>query len=215
MDIILENKFISILSTIFYAYRNKSLVDVVVDKKKSIFGKEKIKTKPKFLGIEQVEKELISFKIDEFPNASKSVNFITLWQFCQFVRFAEKTLFYHNDIDTSFYIDSEMNDLSMRSFKITDSDNKTDIFCSLERKKESISDKTFSIMKLTIKRNYGKQMTNEFIIVDDFVKAKDDSDKMLIENVYFIIYKNMKECFKNIIQLAIDTAEEMFTGEII
>ena len=132
-----------------------------------------------------------------------------MWQFCQFIRFAEKVFFYHNDIDKCFYVDSEMNDLVKRDFKITDLDNKVDIIVSMEKKKETLSDDTLNVLRISVKRNYGKQMINEFTIVNDFVKTKDDSDKLLIEIVYSIIFQKMKEQFDSIIQLVSDIGDKM------
>lgn len=205
----MENKFVNILSTVFYAHYHKQAVEVKKRKTTKIFKIKTVSKEIEYPGLKNAEEELNHFRETELCNYIESVNFLSMWQFCQFIRFAEKVFFYHNDIDKCFYVDSEMNDLVKRDFKITDLDNKVDIIVSMEKKKETLSDDTLNVLRISVKRNYGKQMINEFTIVNDFVKTKDDSDKLLIEIVYSIIFQKMKEQFDSIIQLVSDIGDKM------
>jgi len=149
----------------------------------------------------------------EMTNTFDMVNFKSMWQFCQFVRFAEKVFNYINRPERKLYVDSDMNDLSKRSFKISTDDKTMDIFCFLEKVNEPINKKNICVIRLKIQRKYGKQMMNEFTIVDDFVKSKDTSDSMLIDNIFNLIATEMKDTFSSIISKAVFIAEERKKNE--
>ena len=131
------------------------------------------------------------------------MSFNDLWEFCQFVKYAEKTLFYQNDPDPQrvFYVDSDIDDLSKRQFAIRDLDNTYQLLFKLEKINEPIHNEIMKIIRLSVSRNYGRKMTNEFIIVNSEIKYNDDADIYLIDNINRILYERITNTFNEIINL--------------
>lgn len=137
--------------------------------------------------------EEIRCKKDQFIKEECQIEdmltFSSIWQFCQFVRYAEKTIFYPNKLENDFYVDSDMLELQSRKLSIKLYD--TDIKLDLEKISDNISKHEFKTIKLNINRLYGKKMTNMFTIVDEDVKCYDSSDTYLINTVNKLLYDNM------------------------
>lgn len=132
-------------------------------------------------------------QIDEF------ISFGSLWQFCQFVRYVEKVIFYKNDLDCGFYVDSELYDLNERQFRVN-KDSKVDIYFKLEKTKDKINNQEFKVITLNIKRMYGKKMVNVFTIVNEDVKLSDSSDLYLINTINGFLYEEMIDTLDIIIR---------------
>lgn len=205
--ILLKNKYIDIFDSVF----NKCLKCKDDENiKKKIFGfviKETIINQCK----EEIDDLLYKFKENEFirpvcTNDFRSpLNFDNLWQFCQFVRYAEKIIFFNNQPENILYVDSDMKDINNRRFRIKNKNN-TIIDISLEKIKDKINNDTLKVLKIKVERQFGKKMVNTFTIVNDNIKAEDYSDIYLIFNLQFFILKEMENVFDNIINLAKETA---------
>lgn len=132
-------------------------------------------------------------KIEEFINEECKfddlLSFKSLWNFVQFIRYAEKVLFFQNTPDRSLYVDSDLNEVSARMFKI--SNENFDIKFKLEKVKDDINIKKYSIINIHVQRLYGKEMQNIFTIVDKDVDFQDVSDLYLMNTLNIILYKEM------------------------
>lgn len=215
-DIVLDNKYISIIYTIFHSYLYGQEVEVIRKEDCKLFGiipYTKTVKEMQNLTVKDAHYQLDSFTERELSRTLDIVNFFSLWQFCQFVRFAEKVFFYRNDPDKRLYVDSDMNNLSKRAFKITKKDEQVEIYCNLEKVEDPINHKNISVIRLKVQRMFGKQMVNEFTIVDDYVKSKDSSDSLLIDNVFNMIAEEIKYSFECIMNRAIYIAKERKKNE--
>ena len=101
-------------------------------------------------------------------------------KFCQFVRYAEKVIFYKNDTNCKLYVDSKLDEKYKMKFSLNLFDDVSSIF-ELERIKER--DKYLEVINITINREYGKQMMDRFVIVDRDVKYNDSSDILLMNTI--------------------------------
>ena len=131
----------------------------------------------------------------------KPLIFSNMWEFCQFVKWAEKIVFYKNTTDNPIYVDSAIDDLDCRLLVYNDKD--INIRFKLEKVlnpsyiPNTLSDvlsmnkndtpKYFKSMKIVVERTYGKGMTNHFTIIDDNTDFKDQSDTMLLESIESIL----------------------------
>ena len=134
-------------------------------------------------------KDKIKSFIFEDCKIEDMLSFASMWQFCQFIRYAEKTIFLKNRPESNFYVDSDMIDVKSRVFIIKNED--TEIIFKLEKIPDEITKTEFKTITLNIKRLYGKQMTNIFTIVNEDVKCNDSSDLYLINTVNKILYDEM------------------------
>lgn len=126
-----------------------------------------------------------------------TLTFEQLWDFCQFVRYAEKVLFYENVMeDNKLFVTSTLTDVKTR--KLVIKHDKVDISITLE--KEDTSNDLLKILKIEIVRNYGKIMKNEYVIVDNNTDRFDISDNILISNTNRIIYKYVLNTYLEIIE---------------
>ena len=128
---------------------------------------------------------------------ASTLSFLQLWDFCQFVRYAEKVLFFKNDKESPIYVDSKLEDLDSRKFMVK-SDNEVEIEVILE--KQAAPGQTLRIIKLNITRKYGKMMNNQYIIVNDNTDKLDISDNVLIFNINLLIYKCVVNTYISIIE---------------
>ena len=96
--------------------------------------------KKKFQKVEEpknIFKELVSEKVNRFISKEfgidrrgedadyingTTLSFLQLWDFCQFVRYAEKVLFFNNDIYSTIFVDSKLEDLDSRKFMVRSED---------------------------------------------------------------------------------------------
>ena len=151
---------------------------------------------------ESVKKEIEKF-IDNLSNKD-SIEFDTLWDYAQLLRWAEKVIFYKNDIINYIYSDSEMNSLDKRKFLIQN-DEYMMIF-SLEKQEISIfdtyTDKEFvEVIKIEIRRKFGKELSNTFVIINRDVKFEDDSDLYLINTINLLLKKSIINSFQEIVDI--------------
>lgn len=193
------NKYIRVLMNL---YENVvvSPEDPIIEIEKSSFlsKPKRIETYPER---NKILEEINNLRISTIIPTGMSFN--DLWEFCQFVKYAEKTLFYQNDSDPQrlFYVDSDIDDLSKRQFAIRDLDNTYQLLFKLEKINEPIHNEIMKIIRLSVSRNYGRKMTNEFIIVNSEIKYNDDADIYLIDNINRILYERITNTFNEIINL--------------
>ena len=184
-------------------------------------SKTKIHIDKKFPFIHFVKEKQYVTKLDEFNNDIDSyikniiyenpeVSFRLLMKYCQFLRWVEKSCFYHNDITKSIICDSSMYSNSEDDFEGKLIFQSSDITITLSMKKVRIikasifdldtGDSPFSnIIEIDIKRNYGKMLANKFIVVDGNTKINDSSDQYLLRTVNRIVQDNIALQFKSII----------------
>ena len=157
--------------------------------------------------------------IDEYYNSAKSLAtnpliFNITWQYCQFIRWAEKVVFYKNTIDKKIYVDSAIDDLDCRLLVYTEDD--VQIRFKLEKVLNpqyipntlsdvlSMGNKTpqyFKSMKIYVERLYGKKLVNHLTIIDDNNDFKDFSDSLLIESIEHKLFLAYEETVKEIFNL--------------
>ena len=135
-----------------------------------------------------------------------TLDFNQLWDFCQFVRYAEKVIFFENDIDNDIFVSSSLSDIDTRKF-IVKYNEKVNITLTLE-KQSGVNNETLRIIKLEVIRNYGKMLKNEYVIVDENIDRLDISDSILIMNINRIIYKHVVNTYISIIEKFLGSIEE-------
>lgn len=196
-DMLLYNKYIAFFNTIYDLLLKDDLEEPEQPTNKKSFRLFNNKNKSE----EPYNKRLAREKIDTFINEEckfdNLLSFNSLWQFLQFVRYAEKAIFYINDPDScALYVDSDINEIKLRLFKITTTES--EIKFKLERVKDEVNDKRYSIITIHVERLHGKKMQNIFTIVDQDVDFQDISDLYLMNTLNIILYKNMMEVIRNI-----------------
>ena len=162
-------------------------------------SKEKTKEESKMFVYKQTEVEYNRLKEEYFREHSPEFN--TLWTFCQFIRYAEKTIFYVNDnVNGKCYVDSDLLDMTKRRLSIKRENYDINLFLE---KIENPTDKfsPFKVITLEVNRKYGKQMSNKFKIVNQDIKYNDYADVLLIEVVNKILIESMEESIKEIFKL--------------
>lgn len=191
------NKYIRVLMN-FYENVVVSPEDPIIEIEKTTFlsKPKRIETYPER---DKILEEINNLRISTIIPTGMSFN--DLWEFCQFVKYAEKALFYQNDPIRLFYVDSDIDDLSKRQFAIKDLDNSYQLLFKLEKTNEPIHNEIMKIIRLSVSRNYGRKMTNEFIIVNSEIKYNDDADIYLIDNINRILYERITNTFNEIINL--------------
>ena len=140
---------------------------------------------------ELLDKRVNKFIDDQFKDPNYNLSFIQLWNFCKFVRYAEKTVFWKNIPDNFIYVDSDLYDDKCIKFSLKDRLQDPLIECMFELEKVKVikksivseDDNYLEVIKLTITRQFGKTMTNVFHIVDADVKYNDSSDILLITTI--------------------------------
>ena len=208
-DLYNSNRFISDLielQDILEEYNLFAYTDYIQPKKKKYFWQKE--EKPAENKFKQLTDEKTAWFIrrnfgidrageDADYNRGYTLTFQQLWDFCQFVRYAEKVLFYENNMEENkLFVSSTLTDISSRKFIIKHGN--VDIIITLE--KENTRDDILKIVKLEIIRNYGKMMKNEYVIVNEMTDRLDISDNILIMNVNRIIYKYVLNTYLDIIE---------------
>lgn len=166
-----------------------------------------------------IEKEFDN-KIDEFmkkdfepvkDKPSKNIirDFEQMWYFAQFVRYAEKVIFYDNDTDKPLFVDSPLDEDRERIFVI--SKGNYIIKFKLQWIYDSTAKQMLKVINIKIDRNFGKEMSNEYIIVDGNVKLKDVSDFTLISIINSILYDATLDTYKLIMDKLFTFFEERMT----
>jgi hypothetical protein len=156
-----------------------------------------------------VKSIVVSPKEDEFNALIKNIekdngdfsaySFNSLWQYCQYIRFMEKCFFYKNDPENELYVDSDIDDMNMRSFKIKG--DSFDILFKLTKEKDIATNEPIKILQLKVQRNYGRKLLNQFNIVNEDIKLNDISDKYLIESIEKMIIRNIVDGYKSISEI--------------
>ena len=196
-DIFNDNVFINKAIQLYYDIQTgkKDYIDTEETIEKSrIFGNDIKKVKV------PVKKEVPV--IDRYCQSAKlalcinPLYFNNLWQFCQFVRWAEKVVFYRNEAINKLYVDSAIDDVDCRLIVYSEEDIQIKI--KMEKVTNpayipnTLSDilsmnkdvqQYFKSMKIVVDRKYGKEMTNKFTIIDNDTEFDDFSDKMLYETI--------------------------------
>ena len=217
-DILMSNKRTE------YIYENEDYIPPapVVNEKRSIFSFFKKKhvamlvdendeeNKPyrssKDDLITQFDAEIDNFMKEEFEPHPKGTNpdknivrsFEQMWYFAQFVRYAEKTIFYENIPTHSFYVDSALDEDAERTFCITKRD--VTIVFKLKWIYDTTQKETLKAINIKVTRDFGKKMINEYTIVNGNVNLKDDSDYTLIAVINDLLYEytlNTYKCIMN------------------
>ena len=145
----------------------------------------------------------------------KPLIFSNMWEFCQFVKWAEKIVFYKNTTDNTIYVDSAIDDLDCRLLVYNNKD--FNIRFKLEKVlnpsyiPNTLSDvlsmnkndtpKYFKSMKIIVERTYGKNMTNHFTIIDDNTDFEDMSDTLLFETIESILREEFAILIKQVFEL--------------
>ena len=174
-------------------------IEIKPEIKTNFFNRKEIKSELSYPKRDKVLKELNDLRLSTItPNG---MSFNDLWEFCQFVKYAEKTLFYQNDPKRLFYVDSNIDDLSARQFMIKDPEDTYQLLFKLEKTNEPINNEIMRIIRLSVSRNYGRKMTNEFIIVNSEIKYNDDADIYLIDKINRILCERISSSFHEKINL--------------
>ena len=212
-DLVGMNQFIRYADELMYAYdKDKEHIETAEEVSygkqflwfkydKKITKREEISTANR----SEIRKEIKEF-IDK--NTSEPLSFKFLWQYCQFVRWAEKTVFYKNTTDNKLFVDSAMMDLDKRNFVLSYGDDILIQF-SLEKQKDpvlkystfDIPDPTedrsvyYHVIKINVVRKYGKMMNNKYTIIDSRVNYEDSSDITLMDTINKLLCEAVRnEC---------------------
>ena len=196
-DIFNDNVFINKAIKLYHdieAGRTYSVDSEKIVEKAKLFGNDTKKIKvPVTENVPIVEKYCKSAKLALCINP---LYFNNLWQFCQFIRWAEKVVFYRNEAINRLYVDSAIDDVDCRLIVYSEEDIQIKI--KMEKVPNpayipnTLSDilsmnknvqQYFKSMKIVVERNYGKEMTNKFTIIDNDTEFDDFSDKMLYETI--------------------------------
>jgi hypothetical protein len=176
-------------------------------------GKDNTETKEEPRGIKAFFYKLFHIKKKEEPtdsiysrleNFSYSLrtvvpSFDRLWDFCEFIRVAEKIFFYRNSNDEVLAVETGITKNSgERRFRIVlNKDSKYYV----ELKFTLIKDLTsMNIIKISVVRHYGLEMTNTYTISDAEINYEDSSDLYLINELNFILMKCMYTKFNQILR---------------
>ncbi len=144
-------------------------------------------------------------RLNEFTNDidKKVPTFEDMWDFCEFIRIAEKIFFYENTPESSkIYSECTIGDQSSTRKFVLKYD-KYDILFTLEKAK--ILDRSLlkdQVIKIHVRRLYGLQMENKYTIINSNMDFLSDSDLYLINEINRLLQENMKSIFVNIIEKA-------------
>ena len=206
-----------------FNYIRIEIVDRIVTKEKPGFFDKLFKKKvvegltPSYKDSKTDIEAKFDEKIDEFikkdfepikEKPSKNVirDFEQMWYFAQFVRYAEKVVFYDNDTDKPLFVDSPLDEDHERIFVI--SKNNYTIKFKLQWIYDTTAKQMLKVISIKVDRHFGKEMTNEYIIVDGNVKLKDVSDFTLISIINSILYDATLDTYKLIMDKLFTFFEE-------
>ena len=137
-------------------------------------------------------KEFINSDFLHAENNSISRSYRQMWEFSQFIRYAEKVLFYKNNPDNDLYVDTKLDDVEKREFLINGDEYK--IYFHLNSQRDNLLDTTYNVINIKVIRDYGKKMINEYTIINEQVKLNSLGDNILmvtINNLLFDISLNI------------------------
>src|SRR5574344_1333190 len=112
--------------------------------------------------------------------------FTNLWDYCNYIKFGEKVYFEDNDKSRlgCIYVDSDYN-ADKRIFSINH--DRYIVYGELSKVKDPLSDHYLEVFKLKIERKFGREMINQYTIVNNTIKTEDESDALLIHRIYYEI----------------------------
>lgn len=142
---------------------------------------------------------------ERFIESIDLISFENLCNFCDFIRVAEKIVFYKNTADMTLFVDSAVSD---KEKKLVLHDK--DVTISLQLHQEDIGlnrnsifgskeDNKANIIRINVDRAYGKNLQNKFFVVDTIAEYNDDSDVFLINSINILLKRHIKETFLYII----------------
>lgn len=220
-DLLADNQFI-MFATELYDHKimhesDKTTIYKTTVVKKGLFKKEEIKEyddKPYYDGLKHFIKTTLKEDTDE------PISFRAIWEFCQFVRWAEKALFYENELSNRVIVDSGMNagiaDDNARIIVFQSNSTSTTIKLELKKVKIDIPNSVFNlgpvedyrttkdVISLEVIRSFGKKMKSKYTIVDGEVGYNDISDIYLMNTVNKIVKDGIINVFREIL-LSIET----------
>lgn len=163
----------------------------------TLFGKHN--TKKKIL-VEANDPELQK-AIDNYTKhvnhvVKSPIKWIDLWTFCQFVRWAEKSIFFVNDKDNELYVDSDIDNVDVRRLVVNATSN---VMIQLELKRQVTPVETLEIIVIQVSRNYGKQLKNRYMVVNGEVDYPDGSDRDLMLTINTYLNNAVKTISDNIL----------------
>lgn len=205
-DYLKDNQFITLATRLYdlkvmHEIRDPDYIEYKTEKK-GLFGKIK---KELYLPEEALYKEIRNFiERTLCEDSDIPLTFRTIWEFCDFVRWAEKALFYDNSLSTRVIVDSVMgagiinDDPKVIVFRTIRSN---DVDIKLELKKMKVNQEsilnldtgvttTSKIITIEVSRHFGKNMKSKYVVVDENVNYKDLSDIYLMNTINKII----KDC---------------------
>jgi len=164
----------------------------------NLFGKLR-NTKKKIL-VEANDPELQK-AIDNYTKhvnhvVKSPIKWIDLWTFCQFVRWAEKSIFFVNDKDNELYVDSDIDNVDVRRLVVNATPN---VMIQLELKRQVTPVETLEIIVIQVSRNYGKQLKNRYMVVNGEVDYPDGSDRDLMLTINTYLNNAVKTISDNIL----------------
>ncbi len=202
-----NNSFINLAKEVYnIATKNEEEI-ITLPKKRNIF-------KFKSDEVQECNNNKLDDDIEQFIktnfNEDEEVSFSTIWKYCQFLRWVEKTCFYHNDLTKSIVCDSPMysddGEKDKRILVIQTSDVIIRLELEIAKSNSSILDldsidKIFNrIMTIEVKRKYGKLMSNKFIVIDARTTIRDSSDEYLLKTINKIVKDGIETQFRSILQ---------------
>lgn len=215
----LDNKFIELFEDLYNKKYELDNGDVekpietekptVVAEPKSFFGK--FKKAAQDLAVADTPEIRLSNSYDIVKNylndilSNPSQTFWTLWQVCQFLRWAEKVFLYDNDPEKDLFIDSAM-DADERCIMFTFANTIFKIKLQLISKPEvKITDSAYNqVITILIQRQYGKKMENKYISVDGYVDMIDDSDTYTLNQVNRFLNIKLRDAFNAVLAKLLD-----------
>ena len=197
-------------------------VDYRTDSKFTLFSKKKTISKTKeipYLTIDMIMEDYKeyynSFVEEEFKplypiiyndRTNTRRTFEQMWDFCQFVRYAEKVIMYKNTLNNKLYVDSELNDEVTRKFCINYTEDVSIYF--ILSYKDGPNKERYKTIEITVQRDFGKKQMNKYLIVDGHVKYNDYSDMYLMDVINSILYDATYDTFVDIM----NTFEDFIKG---
>lgn len=216
-DFLKDNTFITLATKLYdlkimHEIEDPDLVTYTY-KKTGLFKTEKVKH---YEPEDVLRKQIRNFISDNLHEENDTpLAFRTIWEFCDFVRWAEKTIFYHNDLANRVIVDSAM------GAGIINDDPKVVVFqpvlsqdvnIKLELRKMKVNRQSVldldnveytseysKIINIEVSRHYGKNLKSKYVVVDENVNYKDLSDIYLMNTLNRIIKECIITVFREII----------------
>jgi hypothetical protein len=123
--------------------------------------------------------------------------FDRLWDFCEFIRVAEKIFFYYNSPENDLYVEADITNAGSgtRKFRISDTELGTELRFTLDKDVLGVNS-----IRIIIVRDYGLKMENSYTIADGQINYQDTSDLYLINEINFKLKKVMNNSFTQILR---------------